>query len=99
MSEIKKQLALLQAAAEKTKAPPRDGLPPVTLRQHNYLDRLTKSKGKRLLVDLGPQANADLETLLAGKYGATQREVVERALGEAAKREQRKKPKTAEEKP
>lgn len=48
-----------------------------------YLERLEAAKGKRLLVDLDVGGRNALETLLEAGYGATQKEVVIRALTDA----------------
>lgn len=62
-----------------------------TERQGKYLERLQDGQGKRLVVDLDSTARASLEALLSSGYGAKQREVVERALNEAAEREKTQK--------
>lgn len=55
-----------------------------TKRQGEYLDRLTEAKGKRLVVDLDADGKTDLETLLSAGYGVKKRDVIHKALSEAA---------------
>lgn len=62
-----------------------------TKRQEQYLERLQDGQGKRLVVDLDATARGSLEALLRSGYGAKQRQVVERALNEAAAREKTQK--------
>lgn len=56
-----------------------------TARQEDYLERLAGAKGKRLVVDLDTEGRAALEALLAAHYGSSQKDVVIRALREAAR--------------
>lgn len=53
-------------------------------RQKTFLDRLVQSNGKRLVVDLDGQGRANLEALLHKGFGGSQKEVILRALREAA---------------
>lgn len=57
-----------------------------TARARVHLERLKKANGKRLIVDLDSETNEALSELLAAEYGGTNREVVARAIIEAAKR-------------
>ncbi|MBV7542220.1 hypothetical protein [Acidovorax sp. sic0104] len=51
-----------------------------TPRAKVFLEKLAHDKGKRLLVDLDREGNAALIELVARGYGATNREVVNKAL-------------------
>jgi hypothetical protein len=51
-----------------------------TARAVAHLDKLKASKGKRLVVDIDSSARDALNALLDAKYGATQRDVVIKAL-------------------
>jgi hypothetical protein len=62
-----------------------------TARQASYLERLESGEGKRLVVDLDATGRADLEALLSAGYGATQKDVVLRALRAAASSKNRRK--------
>lgn len=60
-----------------------------TARAEAYLKRLSEAKGKRLVIDLGAPAREALEQLLATGYGASQKEVVNKALLEVFKQTQK----------
>lgn len=62
-----------------------------TPRQKAYLVRLEADQGKRLVVDLDGDGKANLEFLLSESYGQKQKQVVQRALAEAADRVRKKK--------
>lgn len=51
-----------------------------TERGKSYLDRLSKSKGRRLVIDLDESGKDALEKLLNTGYGMSQKEVVTKAL-------------------
>lgn len=61
-----------------------------TERQEGYLERLEGAKGKRLVVDLDAPAREALEALRLAGYGATQAEVVRKALKQAEQRQRKK---------
>lgn len=77
--------------AEEKNKPKRGQDTTKTPRQRTYLERLAEGKGKRLVVDLDASGRADLEALLASGYGASQKEVVTKALAAAAKKHAHKK--------
>ena len=54
-----------------------------TQRQKTYLERLKSSKGRRVVVDLGPELAEGLDRLIASGYGRSQVEVIRKALTEA----------------
>lgn len=56
-----------------------------TKRAKAYLVRLGGSGGRRLLVDLDPEASEALDRLVAAGYGSTNKTVVSRALVDASK--------------
>lgn len=62
-----------------------------TARQEDYLERLADAKGKRLVVDLDANGRMALEALMSAGYGTTRRDVVIRALCEAARKKVAKK--------
>lgn len=64
--------------AEKSKVPV--GEVNSTKRAKAYLVRLGVSGGRRLLVDLDPEASEALDRLVAAGYGSTNKTVVSRAL-------------------
>lgn len=64
--------------AEKLKIP--DAESNSTKRAKAYLVRLGGSGGRRLLVDLDPEASEALDRLVAAGYGSTNKTVVSRAL-------------------
>lgn len=64
----------------RTKTPADDEVSESTKRAKKHLDRLQKSDGKRLIADLRAEAHGALKELIAHGYGATQTEVVSRAL-------------------
>lgn len=55
-----------------------------TARAVAHLERLQGAKGKRLLVDLDAPGREALEALLESGYGSSQKEVVVKALLDAA---------------
>ncbi|POR07979.1 hypothetical protein [Diaphorobacter sp. LR2014-1] len=57
-----------------------------TARAKAHLERLEKSNGKRLLVDLDAEGSDALAALLVSGYGPTNKAVVNRALIAASKR-------------
>jgi hypothetical protein len=64
--------------AEKVKVPV--GEVNSTKRAKAYLVRLGGAGGRRLLVDLDPEASEALDRLVAAGYGSTNKTVVSRAL-------------------
>lgn len=59
-----------------------------TRRAKAHLERLAKSEGKRVVVDLGELERTALEMLVERQYGRTQSDVIRRAIVEAAEREE-----------
>lgn len=57
-----------------------------TARAMKHLERLEAAQGKRLLVDLDAPSKLALQALLSAGYGATQKEVVQKALQAQAKK-------------
>ncbi|ART61453.1 hypothetical protein CBP36_21025 (plasmid) [Acidovorax carolinensis] len=55
-----------------------------TQRAKTYLQRLEESGGKRVVTDFNAMGYGALQELLAANYGETQRDVVIRAVVEAA---------------
>ena len=51
-----------------------------TQRQKTYLERLKSSKGRRVVVDLGPELAEGLDRLIASGYGRSQGEGIRKAL-------------------
>ena len=57
-----------------------------TARQVAHLERLSESKGKRLVVDLDQEAKESLEALLGAGYAESQAAVVRKALNALAQK-------------
>ncbi|MFJ1472197.1 hypothetical protein [Massilia orientalis] len=58
----------------------------ITDRAKTHLERLFDGGGKRLVVDLDAQSVVRLRDLIERQYGATQKDVVSRAIAEAHSR-------------
>lgn len=86
VASIGKQPLTEQTKALKTLVAKRGRDMTRTVRAVAHLERLQESRGKRLLVDLDASAREALEGLLEAGYGATQKEVVAKALTAAAAR-------------
>jgi hypothetical protein len=72
----------------RPRKPPTDSALTPTQRAKAHLERLAKSAGKRVVVDLGEIECTALEVLVERGYGGTQSDVIRRAIVEAAERQE-----------
>jgi len=89
MSEARRLVAAYAVA--KPKLGRRPSAAPVgdttsAARAKNYLARLERSAGKRLVVDLTGEARAALDRLVFDGYGSSQKDVVNKALLSASEK-------------